>query len=176
MPETENNRTALFVYLSVLLLASAWTAGACLVPVLQAHSTGGDTLTFLVLSTYGRVCHQIPARSFRIDGYPLAVCARCIGIYSGYVLAMIAYPAVRSVARTDTPPRIWLILGLAPAGIDFFAGYIGVVNNTGTSRFITGLIAGAAGAFYTLPGLVAMATEFRSTRKFGKLSAVGERE
>jgi uncharacterized membrane protein len=175
MPQFDNNRLSLFVYLSVLLAAAAWTAGAIAVPVLEAHSIGGNTLSFLALSTYGRVCHQIPGRSFWIEGHPMAVCARCIGIYFGYVLAVIAYPLTRPVSRTETPPRIWLILGLTPAAIDFFVGYVGLVNNTGPSRFITGLIAGAVGVFYTLPGLVAMASELTATRRVEKLSAVGEK-
>jgi hypothetical protein len=36
-------------------------------------------------------------------------------------------------------------------------GFLGIFENTLASRAVTGFIAGAAGAFYTLPGLVSLA-------------------
>ena len=32
------------------------------------------------------LCHQIPERSFHVDGHQLPVCARCLGIYAGATL------------------------------------------------------------------------------------------
>jgi len=40
-------------------------------------------LSFSVLAFFSRACHQDPARSFWIAGVPMAVCARCFGIYVG---------------------------------------------------------------------------------------------
>lgn len=33
-----------------------------------------------------RICHQHPDRCFYVFGQPLALCARCLGIYSGFVI------------------------------------------------------------------------------------------
>ena len=37
--------------------------------------------------SFAAVCHQIPDRSFAWAGAPLAVCARCLGLYAGAALA-----------------------------------------------------------------------------------------
>jgi uncharacterized membrane protein len=39
-----------------------------------------------VRSFFSSICHQDPARSFLLDGSPLAVCVRCLGIYCGIAL------------------------------------------------------------------------------------------
>src|SRR5687767_6864982 len=41
-----------------------------------------------VYGAFGRVCHQIPERSFHVVGQPLAVCARCTGLYVGFAGAL----------------------------------------------------------------------------------------
>jgi len=38
------------------------------------------------------LCHQIPGRSFWINGQPMAVCARCFGIYSGMFTGWLILP------------------------------------------------------------------------------------
>lgn len=64
--------------LSLLFLASAaWTLAVLAAPVLEAP---------IVYAAAGLVCHQIPERSFHVDGAPVAVCARCVGLYAGGVL------------------------------------------------------------------------------------------
>jgi hypothetical protein len=70
---------------------------------------------------------------------------------------LIAYPFAKSLTQTELPDRKWLIAALAPVAVDFVGGYLGIFENTLASRALTGSIAGAAGAFYTLPGLVSLA-------------------
>ena len=41
----------------------------------------------IIRSFFSRLCHQDPARSFLVDGSPVAVCVRCLGIYCGVALA-----------------------------------------------------------------------------------------
>lgn len=35
------------------------------------------------------ICHQIPERSFHLDGIQLPVCARCFGLYGGGALGSV---------------------------------------------------------------------------------------
>lgn len=44
---------------------------------------GYGAFTFLIFLFFSPVCHQDPARSFWVLGTPVAVCARCLGIYLG---------------------------------------------------------------------------------------------
>jgi uncharacterized membrane protein len=41
----------------------------------------------LIRSFFSRLCHQDPARSFLVEGSPVAVCVRCLGIYCGVAIA-----------------------------------------------------------------------------------------
>ncbi|HEV2021449.1 MAG TPA: DUF2085 domain-containing protein [Terriglobales bacterium] len=69
-------------------------------PVLSA---GGYGLTaFGILLFFSPVCHQDPARLFWIFGGPVAVCARCLGIYLG-----------AAVGAWIPAPRRVLLAGLA---------------------------------------------------------------
>jgi hypothetical protein len=46
------------------------------------------------------------------------------------------------------------MLAAVPTTIDFALGFSGLWENTHWSRFSTGLLLGAAAAFYVIPGLV----------------------
>ena len=48
----------------------------------------------------GLVCHQLPERSISINGKPLAVCARCTGIYLTVSVMFIAYVLVWMLFKT----------------------------------------------------------------------------
>lgn len=163
--QASNERIAAITYAAALAAALLFVGAAVAAPLMEA--AGGDNAaaaSFIYLA-YSRVCHQIADRSFHVEGYPLAVCSRCFGIYAGYVSGLAVYPFVRSLARTEAPGRVWLLLALAPVAIDFAGGYVGVFDNTLLSRALTGLVAGAAGAFFTLPGFVSLASATGRTPK-----------
>jgi uncharacterized membrane protein len=107
-----------------------------------------------IYGAFSHVCHQIPERSFFIAGHQFAVCARCTGLYLGFAVATVSYPLVRSLKRTKAPARKWLFLAAAPLAVDFAVGFLGIWENTHSSRFITGALLGAVSVFYVMPGLM----------------------
>jgi uncharacterized membrane protein len=113
---------------------------------------------------FGHVCHQIPSRAFHLAGHPFAVCARCTGIYFGFAAGVLLYPLVRSLKRTDTPARKWLLLAAAPAVLDFALGLVGVWENTHLSRALSGALLGLAASFYVVPGLLDLGQMIRERR------------
>ena len=124
-----------------------------LAPALRAN--GSLLLSQVVYKLFSGACHQIPERSFYLWGFPLAVCARCAGLYAGAAAGLLAYPLLRRpLARTDAPPRAWLLLAVLPTSVDLLLGVTGLWENTHLSRFLTALLAGAAAAFYVVPGCV----------------------
>ena len=136
---------ALFGLLVLGLVVSA--------PALRAN--GSPLLSQVVYKLFSGACHQIPERSFYLWGFPLAVCARCAGLYAGAAAGVLAYPLLRRpLARTDAPPRAWLLLAVLPTTVDLLLGVTGLWENTHLSRFLTALLAGAAAAFYVVPGCV----------------------
>lgn len=142
---------------ATLLVLGALSAA----PVLRAEGwTGAAGLIYL---SFHAACHQIPERSFYVGEFPLAVCARCTGLYAGAAAGLLFYPLARDVTRTDAPERWWLLAAALPTTIDFLLGVTGVWANTHTSRFLTALLAGAAAAFYVVPGVVDLGNRARAS-------------
>src|ERR1700693_767426 len=92
-------------------------------PLLAASHPGS---ALLIRSFYSRLCHQDPSRSFVLEGSPVAVCVRCLGIYWGAALA--------GMLRLGKAPRL---LGLAMLlnGLDVGTGMLHWHGNLPLVRF-----------------------------------------
>lgn len=163
MPETIENyipqnalpqirRRAFFVWAWFSILAAVWAFMIALAPAAAAHEF--FSLSNPLYNFFGFLCHQNPARSIDLVGHPLAVCARCFGVYAGLLLGFVAYPLVRSIEEVEPLPRVWLFLAIIPVAIDWLLGVFDIWANTPVSRFLTGAILGAACAVYIVPALV----------------------
>lgn len=127
-------------------------------PLLAARGDGAASAA--VYHLFAPLCHQEPERSFYVAGQPLAVCARCAGVYVGFLACLLLYPLARSLRRTDTPRRAWLVAASLPCVADFLVNFLTPWHNTHSSRALTGALVGAAAVFYTLPALVEIAQGF----------------
>lgn len=119
-----------------------------------AAASGYSGIAAAIYHAFGTICHQLPERSYFIDGHKLAVCSRCTGIYGGFVFTLLIYPLVRSLRTTSTPDRKWLLLATLPLAIDFSLTFFGIWKNTHTSRLVTGLLLGSTAVFYVMPGIM----------------------
>jgi uncharacterized membrane protein len=149
------------IVVAISLLIMALIVGAPL-----ALNEGHPLLGLMLYRGFSYVCHQIPERSFFIAEHQFAVCARCTGLYSGFTIAAITYPLVRSLRNTEAPARKWLFIASAPLAIDFTLGFFGIWNNTHFSRFATGALLGAVAAFYVIPGLLELSLRDWRGRNF----------
>lgn len=86
-------------------------------------------------------------------GYPVAVCARCSGIYAGFLLGTMIYPFIRKLKR-DVLPEKWVLgIGILPMVLEMGSTRLGVVD---THRFlmgISGLVLGSVTAFFVIPAI-----------------------
>jgi uncharacterized membrane protein len=81
---------------------------------------------------YGQACHQMPDRCLDLGFGPLAVCARCSGLYLGALLGMV----VTLMARRSIQPTLrWLIVVSLPTLIDFSASLVGLPSLPNWPRF-----------------------------------------
>ncbi len=118
-----------------------------------------------VYTFFGYVCHQMTERSLHLVSHQMAVCSRCFGVYFGLLAGILVYPVWRRVDEIDPISRVWLFLCLIPITIDWALTVFGVWENTHLSRFLTGVILGAACATYIVPALVEIVRNF-SYRRF----------
>ncbi|MEJ7618997.1 MAG: DUF2085 domain-containing protein [Pyrinomonadaceae bacterium] len=149
--------TAWPIWLTVCSAMLLLLALIALAPLLLArHETSSAAFIYRAL---GYVCHQVPERSFQLQGHPLPVCARCLGLYAGFLIGALTFPLIRPLSTKsalETPARRWFLLALVPTAIDFGLDLCGWWENTHASRALTGALLGAVSALYVMPGLIAL--------------------
>jgi len=145
-------RQAWKVWAIALFVVFLWVAAIVLAPI--AHANGFTNISAPVYKFFSYICHQMPERSFHVENHRFGVCARCFGVYFGLLFGFLIYPLIRKVDEIEPLPRFWLFLAMIPIGVDWSLGVFGIWDNTHLSRFITGLILGAACAIYIVPALV----------------------
>lgn len=133
-------------------IAFVWVFLILLAPVAEANNFPGISIPIYTFFSY--LCHQIPSRSFHLESHAFAVCSRCFGVYFGLLFGFIVYPIFRAVNETEPLSRIWLFLALIPIGVDWSLSVFGIWENTHWSRFVSGMILGAACAVFIIPALV----------------------
>jgi len=72
------------------------------ISILSLTTVEAITQIALFREILGTLCHHIPERCFSIAGRPIALCARCLGLYLGIVLGSFLFPRFRWL--------IWLLL------------------------------------------------------------------
>ena len=81
-------------------------------------------------------CHQLPERSFFYKGKQFPVCARCTGVFFGYLAAFV-FLAFRKIL-----PIKAAVAFLGCMGIDWGLQETGIKKSTNLRRLITGFAGG----------------------------------
>jgi uncharacterized membrane protein len=118
------------------------------VPFLLSH---GLVAGLALQRAFSLVCHQRPERSFWILGAPVAVCARCLGIYLGAGLGLLLRTS-RSIAM-----RLLVVAAFVNL-LDTVTEAAGLHGNWMTARFVLGFALGAAAALLISSSMQASAT------------------
>ena len=114
--------------------ASLWVALVLAPPFL--HSGGWLSEESAVRLIFRSVCHQIPERSLALLGSPVGVCARCFGLYLGFLSGAVVLPLTKRFSNVlESRPRLMLLFFL-PMACDLLAW-----ENTILSRFLSGFVA-----------------------------------
>lgn len=109
------------------------------------------------------VCHQIDARSFHIEGRALPLCARCSGMYLGFITGLVFLGLTRRRSGGMPSLKILLILGVlglafAVDGLNsylhFFPDAPGLYEPNNTLRLLTGTGVGIAIAAVLYPAFI----------------------
>ena len=145
-------------YLTILAGSTAWCAAIILAPVFAAGPLPGAGR--LLYEFFRPICHQLDDHSFHIGSAAFAVCARCFGIYGGFLAGALSYPFVRDLRSPSMPSRRVLAVALAPMLFDVACGMLGVYDNTNLTRVITGGIFGCAAPWFIIPGAVDAVSQF----------------
>lgn len=127
MPERSMRRIA------VSAVPTTLAAAAVAAPALAFANLSFAAMGLVLF--FSPVCHQDPGRSLWLFGAPMAVCARCMGLYLG-----AAAGAWLRAPRSTLLPMVGA--ALAVNLIDVFTEFIGLHGNWVATRLIFGLLLG----------------------------------
>ena len=138
-------RTAYFTFAG----AAIWIGLIYLAPFLRSLNSRWDVLLYSIFSP---TCHQIDSRCFFVFGFPLAVCARCLGVYLGILCGVLLYlkqrPFPLPMPRTKT-----FVLLTSPLVLDGLANLFGIWYSPNLLRLGVGALWGGILPYYFIPGL-----------------------
>ena len=143
------------VYFFSIGLIIIWIAAIFLAPYLRCRSWPAY---IFIYSIFSPICHQNPARSFFIFGYPLAVCSRCLGIYVGFLGGIIIYPIFRGFFSLSLPKAKYFLALSLPIGVDTLGNFLRLWSTSNWPRFVLGFIWGIILPFYFITGLAELIT------------------
>lgn len=116
----------------VAIAAALFVAGMAAAPWLASRSGWGVALHL----AYRPMCHQMADRCFDLGAGPLAVCARCTGLYVGGLLGLWLPVLTGRTARLGVGT---LIISAAPSIADFALGVVGLPSLTNLPRAVVAL-------------------------------------
>src|SRR5580704_8254734 len=115
----------LFAILALALMLAPLAA-----PLLSATH---PLAALLIRDFFSRLCHQDPSRSFVLDGSPVAVCVRCLGIYWGVAVGMVL-----RMKRARGLLAVAMLLNV----LDVASSALHLHGNLPLSRFLLGMLLG----------------------------------
>lgn len=138
----------------VAALAAAWLLLVVAAPVVW---TPLATVLYVIGSL---ICHQIPERSFHVQGSQLPVCARCAGLYAGGALGSIVAVTIagRMLRRWRLMSWQWIGTSLAalPTIATFGLEWVFGWQISNTMRAIAAVPLGGAVAFVVVSALATL--------------------
>jgi uncharacterized membrane protein len=114
--------------LVILVLALTWAPLAA--PLLAATH---PVAALLIRNFFSGLCHQDPSRSFVLDGSPVAVCVRCLGIYWGVAVGMML--RMKRARGLLAVAMLLNVLDVASSGLHLH-------GNLPLTRFLLGMMLG----------------------------------
>lgn len=94
------------------------------------------------------LCHGMPQRCLEFAGVPMPICARCAAIYGGLAAGILVFWTLPVL--TVAAARRVLVVAAIPMAVDGLTQIAGLRESTNLIRIETGLLAGAAFAFWAL--------------------------
>lgn len=126
-------------------------------PIIANLEQQDHSISKTLYKVYSPICHQYESRSLQLGDYKLGVCARCIGIYFGFLIGVGIIPFFHK-KHTFSNIFLWFI-AIFPILIDVTLNGLFVQQSTLFSRFATGLWFGLFGAKIILPILLEAVNE-----------------
>ena len=130
-----------FLYLLVLICVS-FVFLASFGEILWGFSSVGER--HWTEKMFFGVCHQLPDRTYIIEGAMMAVNTRCFGVFLGMLAGWVLIPFAGSYAEGRRWPVTFLLLAIVLQIVDYLGNLVELWHNTNHSRALLGALFGIA--------------------------------
>ncbi len=103
-------------------------------------------INFLIEKVGFAVCHQITSRCLTFGKINLPICARCSGIYLGFLITAAILFSMYRRKESNLPPlwvKIALVIFIISTIIDGLLSYLNLIPTNNNIRFVTGFLCGS---------------------------------
>ncbi|MBK7868980.1 MAG: DUF2085 domain-containing protein [Ignavibacteriales bacterium] len=130
------SRQSLIRYLPAILLFLL-----LVVSFLPFYTDGSSIVYPFTKSLFTRICHGMADRCFEIDGIPLHLCSRCLGIYSGLFAGSITILFLKNQIVSLTKRR-YLLIAFSPILINKLLELFTIIDYSKVWALISGILSG----------------------------------
>lgn len=123
-------------YRLILFSVLVWCFLLFIPPIIANLEQQDHSISKSFYKVYSPICHQYESRSFHLGAFKLGVCARCFGIYIGFLLGVGFIPFFPK-KQIFSDVLQWLI-AISPILIDITLDGFNIHRSTLLSRSITG--------------------------------------
>lgn len=95
---------------------------------------------------FSGLCHQQTERMFTLNGMPMAVCSRCLGIYSSFFAGVLILPFLPQHRLRSSLIIPFLLAAIVLNIVDVLTYALSVWDNTLLSRYAAGSLLGLTAA------------------------------
>lgn len=130
------SRQSLIRYLPAFLLF------LLLVILFLPFYTDGSSIVYpFTKSLFSRICHGMADRCFEIDGIPLHLCSRCLGIYTGLFAGSITILFLKKQKAHFTKRR-YLFIAFSPILIHKILEFLTIIDYSKVWALVSGILSG----------------------------------
>ncbi|MDI6804290.1 MAG: DUF2085 domain-containing protein [Bacteroidota bacterium] len=137
-------------YYLILILTSAWCLLVISPAIVGDSNPFSQTYNNASYTFFGKVCHQYDSRSLHIDGQKFTVCARCSGIYFGFLVGLLSLSLIFKNINIKYPVLFLFTISL-PMLLDISLNYLGIHSSNLFTRTSSGLVFGILSTLIIYP-------------------------
>ena len=135
---------------NILLVATfLWCALLFLPPVAASIEASSSSISSTCYKFFSLICHQYDSRSLHVFGWKLAVCARCFGVYLGFLIGVLVVPFF--YPRNFSKIILWLTVAVLPMMLDVLLDVVQIHVSNLITRMTTGAFFGIVAAAVLTP-------------------------
>ncbi len=157
-------------YHLILILTSVWCLLIISPAIVGDFYPFSQTYKLASYTFFEKACHQYDSRSLHINDHKLTVCARCSGIYFGFLIGLLGFSLIFKKIKIKYPVLFLFVISI-PMILDISLNYLSILSSNIITRLVSGLIFGILSTLIIYPSYQQAFNELFNKYLRGKIYA-----